>query len=358
MGLRRRLHSTGITRVVREAQLTVLRWEGRVRRRSHDARAPGRSLRILAHSPGYPPHAHGGAEITLHVVAEDLRRRGHEVRVLVDEEHGHRTLDGIDVLGNDSRARRADLYQWCDLVIAHLGSHHRAIRLAARYGRPFVYYVQIGGTPMRAGFGTPALTVFSSDFVRAQFPAARNTIVLHPPIDGAKYRTVPGDAITLVNMNAIKGAATFFALAERLPEHRFLGVRGWGPQQLPDPLPGNVEIVGPVDDMRAVYARTRVLLVPSTYEAYGRVALEAAASGIPTIAHPTPGVEEAMGDAATYVDRDDLDGWVAAIERLDDPVAYLHASGAAADRFSALDARPELDDLERALMEVVAAAAR
>ena len=42
-----------------------------------------------------------------------------------------------------------------------------------------------------------------------------------------------------------------------------------------------MRVVDHTTDMRSVYAQTRVLLVPSVYESYGRVALEAAASGIP-----------------------------------------------------------------------------
>ena len=351
MSFRRALHETGITRSVREAHLALLRVEGRVQHRRR-ARPAGTPLRILAHTPGYPPAARGGAEITLHGVARALQHRGHEVRVLVDEERGSRTLDGIEVLGNDSRSRRHDLYGWCDVAVAHLRSRHRAIRLAARHRRPFVFYVQIGGTPRNATFGTPALTVFSSEVVRAQYPWVEHTLVLHPPIDAAEYRTTPGDAVTLVNLNAIKGAATFFALAERLPERRFLGVRGWGTQEIPHPVPANVDIVGPVDDMREVYGRTRVLLVPSVYEAYGRVALEAAASGIPTLAHPSVGVQEAMGDAAIYVDREDADGWASAIVRLDDPSAYAERSSAARNRFDALDPDAELDAFAAALDRV------
>lgn len=348
MGVRGALHATGVPRALREAHLAALRAEGRVRSRQR-ARPAGSPLSILAHTPGYPPGARGGAEITLHSVTRALQRRGHDVRVLVDEERGRRTLDGIDVVGNDGRSTRADLYQWCDVALAHLGSRHRAIRLAARYRRPFVFYVQIGGTPRNATFGTPALTVFNSQVVREQYPWVDHTLVLHPPIDAAEYRTTPGDAATLVNLNAIKGAATFFALAERLPERTFLGVRGWGTQEIPDPVPPNVEIVGPVADMRAAYGRTRVLLVPSVYEAYGRVALEAAASGIPTLAHPTAGVQEAMGDAATYVDREDVDGWASAIARLDDPTAYAERSGAARARFDELDPDAELDAFAAAL---------
>jgi glycosyltransferase involved in cell wall biosynthesis len=223
------------------------------------------------------------------------------------------------------------------------------MRLAARYARPFVYYVQIGGTPRNASFGRPALTVFNSNVVREQFPWVENAIVLHPPIVETDYRAAPGDAIAMVNLNSLKGAATFFALAGRLPDRSFLGVLGWGEQAVPKDVPVNVTIIDPVDDMRTVYGQTRILLVPSAYEAFGRVALEAAISGIPTIAHPTAGVREALGDAATYVDRDDVDGWVAAVEALDDESEYTRRAAMARTRFSEVSKCEEFDTFERAI---------
>jgi glycosyltransferase involved in cell wall biosynthesis len=65
-----------------------------------------------------------------------------------------------------------------------------------------------------------------------------------------------------------------------------------------------------------VWAQTRVLMVPSVHESYGMAAVEALASGIPVIAHPTPGLREALGDAGTFVDRADVRAWVAAIKEL------------------------------------------
>jgi glycosyltransferase involved in cell wall biosynthesis len=81
-----------------------------------------------------------------------------------------------------------------------------------------------------------------------------------------------------------------------------------------------------------VWARTRILLVPSAYESWGRVASEALCSGIPVIAHPTTGLIENLGDAGIFVDRRDTDGWIAALRRLQDPTAYETARGLALAR--------------------------
>jgi glycosyltransferase involved in cell wall biosynthesis len=80
-----------------------------------------------------------------------------------------------------------------------------------------------------------------------------------------------------------------------MPRQGFLFVVGAYGRQV-RPRLANVQVIPPVawDRMReAVYARTRVLLMPSEYESYGRCGVEAAHAGVPTIAHPTgvtPGV--------------------------------------------------------------------
>src|SRR5205085_135108 len=106
---------------------------------------------------------------------------------------------------------------------------------------------------------------FNSEFVARQYPWIAPSITVHPPVLEDDYLTTPGTAITIVNLGRAKGGELFYDLAARLPDHHFLGVRGWGDQVEPDRLPPNVEVIASVPDMREVYARTRVLLVPSTY---------------------------------------------------------------------------------------------
>jgi glycosyltransferase involved in cell wall biosynthesis len=153
-----------------------------------------------------------------------------------------------------------------------------------------------------------------------------------------------------------KGGELFRQLAERMPDTAFLGVTGgYGPQQDMSGLP-NAEVLPHVPNaaMRdLVWARTRVLLVPSGYESWGRVASEALCSGIPVIAHPTVGLVENLSEAGIFVDRHDVDGWIAALRRLQDSAAYETARGLALAR-SAEQQRMRVIDEQRWVASVEA----
>jgi glycosyltransferase involved in cell wall biosynthesis len=78
--------------------------------------------------------------------------------------------------------------------------------------------------------------------------------------------------------------------------------------------------------MREVWRRTRIVVMPSVSETYGLVAVEAMASGIPVIAHPTPGLRESLGAGGLFADRDDLDAWAAILDDLSHPHRFAAAS--------------------------------
>ena len=142
-----------------------------------------------------------------------------------------------------------------------------------------------------------------------------------------------GDCITLVNANVNKGVHQFLDMARKLPERRFLGVLPYyGERQVP-PAPSNVEWVPFNDDIRAVLKRTRILLVPSYYESFGRIAVEAMLNRIPVIySKPNPnsvypggsteGLHEWIQPVGIGCDRDTIDEWVTAIRSLDNETVY------------------------------------
>ena len=146
-----------------------------------------------------------------------------------------------------------------------------------------------------------------------------------------------GDCITLINANQNKGQATFLDIARKMPEKKFLAVIPYYGNFGIAPSPPNVEWIPFDDDIRNVLRRTRILLMPSYYESFGRVAVEAMVNGIPVIyskpvansqtpGGSTEGVESWITPAGIPCDRNVTDEWVNAINKLDDQETYTAKS--------------------------------
>lgn len=315
-------------------------------------------MRILAHVHKAPPEHNAGAEWMLLTIGRELVRRGQAFTIYAHQNKRATVLDGVPIVPRTAPRRLEELHRQADLVVTHLDETRAAVALAGRFATPVVHLVHNdrqlayhGVTPAAA-----ALVVFNSRWIAdaAQWPGP--SIVLHPPVFAGDYRTTPGDRVTLLNLSAAKGGPLFFELAARMPDVAFLAVRGaYARQEIPRDIPRNVAVVANTANVvRDVYSRTRILLVPSSYESWGRVAIEAAASGIPCVAHPTPGLLESLGPAGTFVDREDPAGWEAAIRRLlDDPAVYETASRLAIHRADELDPTGQLDALDAELRRVV-----
>jgi glycosyltransferase involved in cell wall biosynthesis len=71
----------------------------------------------------------------------------------------------------------------------------------------------------------------------------------------------------------------------------------------------------PDDELAALYTGARALVFASDDEGFGLPPVEALACGTPVAASDAPALREVLGDRATFVDRDDLAGLIAAAER-------------------------------------------
>jgi glycosyltransferase involved in cell wall biosynthesis len=181
-----------------------------------------------------------------------------------------------------------------------------------------------------------ALVVCNSHATRAALGWDGPTIVAHPPVWPDQYRTTPGDKITLINISPPKGVDLFFRLAKALPHREFLAVKGgYGKQRVLRAT--NVTVVEHTPDMIGVYHQTRILLMPSARESWGRVGIEAMCSGIPVIAGPTPGLLESLGPAGVFVPVNQATRWLQEIERLHDPAEWAEASTRAFARAGEFD---------------------
>ena len=318
-------------------------------------------LRIVARFGLYPPRHNAGSEWMSHSCLRALVARDHEVVVWLSRYSADTEpydIDGVRVIPYAARLDFAAAAKQADVIVSHHENVPPAGALARGMGRPFVVICHNTAPVIfkNVGRGSTALAVYNSLHMQAEAEAffceyttalrPAESIVVRPPVIAADYATTPGDRVTLINMNPDKGGDLFWQLAERMPHVQFLGVRGAYGQQVErrGGLP-NVDVVDqvPGDRMRdEVYARTRILLVPSSTESWGRVAAEAMASGIPVVAAPTPGLSECLAEAGVFAERTDLDAWQSAVDRLAEPAAWAEASERSLARSKALDPAADL----------------
>lgn len=315
-------------------------------------------MRIMAMVAAYPPRQCVGSWMMTHALLRALAARGHDVDVVLSVAEGEPyELDGVRVWPYVDKSDPFRFLDGADVIVCHLEGGTRATILGGSAGIPVVHLVHNtqGRALSLARKGGASLLVCNSEQMAAQFTHhSGRLIVVRPPVDAAEYATTPGQAITLVNLSEDKGAKVFYALADRFPDRTFLGVRGGYGIQVIEDHP-NVEILDhqPADQMRErVYARTRVLLMPSAHESWGRVGVEAMTSGIPTIATPTAGLCESLGKAGIFAEPGDVDGWEKTLRRLLDGRTWNAASRKAKVRAAELDPADDLDRWCTAVEEV------
>lgn len=311
-------------------------------------------MKVLALAHQYVPVRNAGAETMLHGMLSALARAGHDVHISLSMQVGQPYVhDGVKVWPRTEGAK-TDHFKHLPgvrLLVSHLENSEVASFLGHLNEIPVVLVhhntFDVSRKMLHFYGARVDLVVVNSQWMAddlASWHAERDlrpprTTIIRPLV-GTEFGPVDGphDRVTLVNLKKsapdsgagawlTKGAETFWACAARMPKTRFLGVTGaYGVQQT-EHLP-NVEVLEhvPAHEMRErVYARTRILLVPSNYESWGRVATEAVACGIPVIAAPTPGLKENLGDAGIFVDWDDVDGYVRALRTLALPGPYAAA---------------------------------
>lgn len=298
----------------------------------------------------YIPYRNAGSETMLHAMCKRLIQAGHEVVVwatVLPEAPPFYEYEGVPVYVTNVVYGRQQIKAWKpDVIVSHHDNTQRAATIANSLGIPFVFIMHNDFLPNQDLLTLkPHLTVFNTEWIRSKFDHVVNSsMVLHPPVWAHEHMTTPGDHITLVNLNENKGCRVFYEMAKRFPEEKFLGVvGGHGDQIIDDSLP-NVTIQPQTANMKEdVWKRTKILLMPSIYESYGMAGVEALASGIPVLAHPTDGLRESQGPFGLFLDRGDLAAWERALEELSDPIKWQAASVLAKKRSLELDPSPELD---------------
>jgi glycosyltransferase involved in cell wall biosynthesis len=322
-------------------------------------------MKILCDIHLYPPQHNCGAEYMIHQVNKYLISQGHEVRVLLRQANHYRiksvyVYEGVDVFPPDQNIIEI-LYNWANVVFTHLDYTPQSVQMGRMFKRPVVHFIHNYSVYDSIKNADRAQhIVYNSHAAKEILKYDHNSIVVHPPVSWKHYDTnkdtEQNEFITLINIDGNKGGAILRKIAERMPHKKFLGVKGSYSEPATEgqhtKQPPNVEIWDNTPFIMRAYERTRILIMPSKFESWGRTATEAMCSGIPVLCTATPGLLENCDKAGTYIERDDIDGWVNAIEKLDDKKEYKKASKIAKARSRELDPEKELAEFEKWLIEI------
>ena len=292
-------------------------------------------------------------------LATELQRRGHEVMFMAILEVPKEGVNGgfyrgFRYMHYSAGGKYLDASEgW---ICPHFPSLPEVRRLNNRgYNRPILTTCHYDGSYPALIKNNPGrnirwveMVMFINSNMESSFrknvnpwpPNVLQTSVVRPLMHEEKLRIdepFKGDCITLINANENKGVKQFIEMAKRMPNRKFLAVKPYYGDLSPMTVPNNVELISFDDDIRNVLKRTRILLLPSYYESFGRVAVEAMYNGIPVIysrpitnsKYPggsTEGVEEWIKPAGISCEREDIHEWTNLIASLDDETVYSERS--------------------------------
>lgn len=185
---------------------------------------------------------------------------------------------------------------------------------------------------------------YTAQQVKKYFQPSAPIIIAPHGVDAQTFSTKsqPNDSVLLENIGAREPYVAFAGTFEprknipaliqsfaRVRHHHpdlqlvLAGNEGWGTEEVRDAILTNkvathVLRPGYLDNqtLAALYRHAAVVCYPSLAEGFGLPALEALACGAPLVSTTGSAVEEIVGEAATLVAPDDIDGLTDALEQL------------------------------------------
>jgi glycosyltransferase involved in cell wall biosynthesis len=296
---------------------------------------------LFANTFGHLPELYGGLQTTTDQLAHALQRRGIEVAVLCAQMDAPATVATSDYACGYLAVRAPDPVAALPAVaatfgpsaiVAQTGPELAGLLIAALdLDLPTAVYLhnvehaELGGVLLP---DPKVLYLANSRFTAARWQAAFGVTseVIAPYVEPDQYTTeTTRERVLFVNPTVPKGVERFFRIAAARPALPFTVAESWvlNPvwrrycQARVAPL-ANVAWQAPSADARALYARTRVLLMPSLWEeSYGRSVVEAQLSGIPVLASTRGNLVDTVGPGGLTVDLHAPDeAWLDALDVL------------------------------------------
>jgi glycosyltransferase involved in cell wall biosynthesis len=310
-------------------------------------------------------------------IAKLLQARGHTVSFVTTRRNMHsirgeyRGLPWIFYTNAENEMRAANVWS-----TAHFPTLNIARRLNGRFHKPIVVSMHFGENldelPYKPDWAEFLWIISNHITNNARSRMGEHhfktiepirPIMIENEIKFQERGAAPrGVHVTLINANILKGLPLFIELATRMPNIKFMGVRPYYNKiRVPENIP-NIKWIDAQDDIRDIMKKTRILLVPSLYESWGRVAFEAMYNGIPVLhskpmdgtnpantreSGSTEGMCEWIAGSQLMLDNRNVTEWIRAINNLADADEYAKYSKQAYDTAYGLNIFKDIDEVEK-----------
>lgn len=301
----------------------------------------------------------GGVELTIHNLSHDMASKGHQVKVVAPSGSHLADIAVVTIAGEapppaQTQARTADICLSANSVLAgmwdyaqrHQGEHDLIVNFAYDwlplyltpfFSTPVAHFISMGSCSIamdeivsKVAAASPEKIAFYTQAQLATFALPAPARCLGSAIDLSLYQFCQRPDPYLIFLGRIapeKGLEDAVSAAHIT--HTPLKILGkmeneayW--QQVCRTYPEvPIEYLGflPTDKMQQVLRKSRALLMPHKWiEAFGNVAIEALACGVPVIAYRRGGPSEIVrhGETGWLVEPDSISGLCHAISRIDE----------------------------------------
>ncbi len=324
--------------------------------------------------------SHGGAEISMYSLLKKLKEKyGWEILTVTDERYSKtkklKQFNEIRIHTVSHKNREKEIEKEIirfkpNVIITQLMWGDIALKLANKCSIPSI--MRVCKVPLELNLGedseySPTSFIATSNYVKKYIKEKwnRKAQVIRPLVEtkdyiisDEKFNSINSKYIFMFNPLIRKGGIIFKEIAKRLHNKNFGAVLGWSSlkespysnsfskkyikritesegSKFDGSLPiyvdlkdcRNVDIFRSEDDIRTIYKKTRLLLIPSQWEeAFGRVAVEAMINGIPVIGSNVGGLKEAIGKGGILLDKNKINLWIEEILKFDDLDYYKKMS--------------------------------
>ncbi|MGK7877394.1 MAG: glycosyltransferase family 4 protein [Xenococcaceae cyanobacterium] len=300
----------------------------------------------------------GGVELTLQNIAQEMIRRGHKIQVVAPAQSVLAEIPVQGISGNlqiaaQTQGRDVPIYMPENSVLGNMWEYARTVQsdydlivnfafdwlpfyLTPFFERQIVHFISMGSMTEaldrimeQVAIQFPGTIGVYTESQAATFPFAESCRCLGSGIDLSVYQFCeePGNTVAWLGRIAPEKAledAVAAAQITGIPLRIFgkMQDRDYWEKICRDYPEAPVEYVGflPTVELQKELRQCRALLMtPRWVEAFGNVAIEALACGVPVIAYRRGGPAEIVRDGETgfLVNPDSVAGLVEAIQRLD-----------------------------------------